>query len=238
MDERATSRRRWRVGELAAASGVTVRALHHYEHVGLLAPRSRTEGRQRLYDETDVRRLYRICALRDLGMPLSEIRRVFVEERASLGDVLRDHRARVDAELVRLRKLRVLLDHACEHSGRDVDADTLLATIEAMWRVARRADVRRKEGRAPRHAWRKLGHELRACMKAKAAPSSPRARAVAREALAWIVEFTGGDRTTLEALAHLRRRAPPKDLAGWNPAMMRYLDQALASLHASENGTC
>ncbi len=38
MTERTTSRRRWRIGELAEATGLTVRTLHHYERVGLLAP--------------------------------------------------------------------------------------------------------------------------------------------------------------------------------------------------------
>lgn len=232
MQERVTSRRRWRVGELAAATGLTVRALHHYEHVGLLAPGSRTEGRQRLYDERDLRRLYRICALRELGMPLGEIRRMLDGERAALGDVLRAHRDRVEVEIERLERLRALLDHACACSGRDVGAETLLATIEAMWRVAGRGDARKRRS-TNRARWRKLGLELRACMKAGVAPSSPRARSVAERARAAIVEFAGGDRATLDALAHLRRHAPPEDLAGWNAAMMRYLDQALASLEGS-----
>jgi DNA-binding transcriptional MerR regulator len=192
MQEQAESRRRWRVGELAAATGLTVRALHHYEHVGLLSPRSRTEGRQRLYDEHDLRRLYRICAMRDLGMSLADIRRTFDGDRTALGDVLRAHRARVDAEIKRLRRLRRLLDHACAHSGRDVGADVLLATIEAMWRVSTRG-VARGAGARRRARWKKLGLELRACMSAGEAPSSPRARSVARVAKQALVEFAGGD---------------------------------------------
>ncbi|WP_461328653.1 MerR family DNA-binding transcriptional regulator [Bradyrhizobium liaoningense] len=43
-------RRRWRIGELAEATGVTVRTLHHYEHTGLLAATERTEGGHRMYD--------------------------------------------------------------------------------------------------------------------------------------------------------------------------------------------
>jgi MerR family transcriptional regulator, thiopeptide resistance regulator len=93
----------------------------------------------------------------------------------------------------------------------------VIATIEAMSRVVRRSDARWKQGTAPGDAearWRELGDELRACMKAGEAPSAPRPRAVARAALARIAELAGGDRATLEALAHLRRHHPPKDLAG------------------------
>ncbi len=240
MKERATTRRRWRIGELAEATGLTVRTLHHYEHIGLLAPDSRTAGRQRLYDEDDVRRLYRIRALRDLGLSLTDIGRMLDEDRAALADVLRAHLARVDAELDRLGRLRGLLDHACAHADRDVEPDTMLATIEAMSRLVRHGDARRKQGNASQDSeaqWRKLGDELRACMKAGQAPSAARPRAVARKVLARLVEFAGGDRATLEALAHLRRHAPPKDLAGWTPAMMQYLDQALATLHKKEQKT-
>lgn len=241
MKERATSQRRWRIGELADAAGLTVRTLHHYEQIGLLAPAVRTEGRQRLYDEDDVRRLYRIRALRDLGLSLADIGRMLDDDRAAFADVLRAHRARVDAEIERLGSLRTLLDHACAHADRDVEPDDVLATIEAMSRVVRRGEARRKKGNASKDdeaRWRELGDELRACMEAGETPSAPRPRAVARAALARIVEFAGGDRATVEALAHLRRLAPPKNLAGWSPALMRYLDQALASLHETEHEPC
>ncbi|WP_224367939.1 MerR family transcriptional regulator [Hyalangium versicolor] len=241
MKERTTSRRRWRIGDLAAATGLTVRTLHHYEHIGLLGPAARTEGHQRLYDEHDVRRLYRIRALRDLGLSLAEIGRTLENDSAALGDVLREHLARVDAELQRLGRLRLLLERACAQANRAVETDDLLATIEAMSLVSRRIDARSTNGRPPDDAesrWRALGHELRACMDAGDAPSTPRVRAVAREALARMHDFAGGDRATLDALARLRQVAPPQNLAGWDPKLMRYLHQALASLHETENEPC
>ena len=48
----------WSVGELARATGVTVRALHHYDEVGLLAPSARTAAGHRRYSDEDLRRLY------------------------------------------------------------------------------------------------------------------------------------------------------------------------------------
>ena len=64
--------RRWKVGELAGATGLTVRALHHYDDVGLLVPSERSSANHRLYSEDDVRRLYRVIALRRLGLGLDE----------------------------------------------------------------------------------------------------------------------------------------------------------------------
>lgn len=240
MANRKTRSRRWRIGELAEVTGLTVRTLHHYEHIGLLGPAERTEGHQRLYDERDVQRLYRIRALRDLGLSLAEIGQMLDVEGSALGDILKAHLTRVDAELERLGRLRLLLGRASAQADRDVDPDDVLAVIEAMSRVARRIDARITNGRAPddETPWRALGIELRACMEAGEAPSSPRARAVARAAQALLIEFAGGDRATLDALAHLRRQDPPEDLAGWDPALMRYLDQALATLHETENEPC
>ncbi|MGH3623029.1 MAG: MerR family transcriptional regulator [Sciscionella sp.] len=65
--------RSWRVGELAAETGLTVRALHHYDEIGLLVPSVRGNGGHRHYTESDVRRLHRILALRGFRLSLAEI---------------------------------------------------------------------------------------------------------------------------------------------------------------------
>jgi MerR family transcriptional regulator, thiopeptide resistance regulator len=63
----------WRIGELARETGLTVRALHHYDQLGLLSPLARSEGGHRCYTSGDVRRLHRIVALRSLGISLEQI---------------------------------------------------------------------------------------------------------------------------------------------------------------------
>ncbi|MFD0476938.1 MerR family DNA-binding transcriptional regulator [Nonomuraea thailandensis] len=56
--------RRWSIGELAKASGVTIRTLYHYEEIGLVPASERTPSGHRRYTEADLRRLYRVrrCA--------------------------------------------------------------------------------------------------------------------------------------------------------------------------------
>ena len=63
----------WKVRALAQATGLTVRALHYYEQIGLLGPSQRSPAGHRLYDSADVARLYRISLLRRLGFPLDQI---------------------------------------------------------------------------------------------------------------------------------------------------------------------
>jgi MerR family copper efflux transcriptional regulator len=61
------------VGDIAKAVGKTVRAIHHYEEVGLLRPHARSKGRYRLYDETALARVRWIGKMHDLGLSLSQI---------------------------------------------------------------------------------------------------------------------------------------------------------------------
>ncbi len=223
------SKRQWRIGELAKATGLTVRTLHHYEQIGLLGAARRTDGRQRVYGPDDVRRLYRIGALRYLGLSLADIARVLADERTGLPELLEAHRARVEAELTRLGRLYTLLDHACSRAVQEVEAEDVLRTIVAMSRVARRGDAQ-PVSRDAEANWRALGADLRACMNAGVPASAPHPQALAQVAHARIVAYAEGDPALLEALAHLRRFAPPKDLAGWTPELMAYLERALASL--------
>lgn len=64
----------YKVQEFAELAGVTVRALHHYDRLGLLKPTSRTGSSYRLYSDADLARLEQIVVLKFLGMPLREIR--------------------------------------------------------------------------------------------------------------------------------------------------------------------
>ena len=68
------------VGALAKASGLTVRTLHHWDAIGLLAPAERAGNGYRRYGAAEVARLYRILALRRLGLSLEEVAAVLERE--------------------------------------------------------------------------------------------------------------------------------------------------------------
>lgn len=57
-------------------TGVSVRALHHYDTIGLLKPSGVTPAGYRLYDDEALRRLQMILLFRELDVPLGEIRRL------------------------------------------------------------------------------------------------------------------------------------------------------------------
>ena len=77
----------YKIREFATLAGVTVRALHHYDRLGLLQPTARTGSKYRLYSDSDLVRLEQIVVLRFLGMPLKEIGDL-LEKESSLSSAL------------------------------------------------------------------------------------------------------------------------------------------------------
>lgn len=63
-------------GEIAKLCNVTVRTVQFYDKEGLLKPESLSEGGRRLYGENGLKTLQIICAYKDLGLSLSDIKRI------------------------------------------------------------------------------------------------------------------------------------------------------------------
>lgn len=90
-------RRTYRVKEVAELSGVSVRALHHYDAIGLLKPSRRSPSGYRTYTKEDLLRLQQVLVGRELGMSLDEIR-------CSLDDPDFDLRAALERQRSALRQ--------------------------------------------------------------------------------------------------------------------------------------
>lgn len=102
-----------RIGEAARETGVTIKAIRHYEEVGLLTTLER-EGRYRQLSTENVEQLRLIAHCRGLGFSLREIREVLLAVAAAkpacpdpgsmLAVVERRLRA-LDAQVARLQQL-------------------------------------------------------------------------------------------------------------------------------------
>ncbi len=88
--ERTDLDRHYKIHEFAKLAGVTVKALHHYDRLGLLQP-ARTEAGYRVYRESDLEILEQIVALKFLGIPLKQIAAV-LKRAAQLPEALRIQR--------------------------------------------------------------------------------------------------------------------------------------------------
>ena len=115
-------------------TGLTVRALHHYDHLGLLTPSRRTAAGHRLYTAADVARLYRIGLLRGLGFPLEQIAQVLEDPQWQLREAVQRHlhdtARRVDVALSLRSRLAAMATALAHHHS--PSPDELLATLEEM----------------------------------------------------------------------------------------------------------
>ena len=61
------------VKEVSKLTGISIRALHHYDAIDLLKPTQVTVAGYRLYDGAAIEKLYMILVFRELGLSLKEI---------------------------------------------------------------------------------------------------------------------------------------------------------------------
>jgi DNA-binding transcriptional MerR regulator len=123
-----------KVGELARHTGLTVRTLHHYDAIGLLAPSARSDAGYRLYNAADIGRLHAIQALRLLGLPLAEIGGLLDAEGGSLPTIIQRQIASLDQQIAQATALRERLGLLEQRlaEGAQPDMKDWLATLEQM----------------------------------------------------------------------------------------------------------
>lgn len=68
--------RMYQIGEVVAATGLTHRALRHYDSLGLVSPELRSSGNFRFYSGRQVEHLQLLRSLRPMGLPLPFLRSV------------------------------------------------------------------------------------------------------------------------------------------------------------------
>lgn len=64
----------FQIGEVAAATELSVKTIRHYDDVGLVAPSARSVGGFRLYTLADIDRLLIIRRMKPLGFTLEDMR--------------------------------------------------------------------------------------------------------------------------------------------------------------------
>ncbi len=85
----------YQIKEVARITGITVRALHYYDEIGLLVPKGRSESGYRLYSNDDLLRLQQILIGRELGFSLEDIKRSLDDTRFDRRQALLEQRRRL-----------------------------------------------------------------------------------------------------------------------------------------------
>lgn len=200
-----------KVGELAKQTGLSVRALHYYDEIGLLSPSRRTESGHRLYTASDVVRLQQIKSLRYLGASLEEIRETLDRPDFSPRRVIELHLSRLRDQIELQQKLCDRLEEIAARlsSKEEVSAEEFVRTMEVirmserLWEYytpEQREEIEER-GRAlgeerirqVEAEWPELMEQVRAEMEAGTEPSNERVQRLAKRWMELVREFTGGN---------------------------------------------
>ena len=198
----------YRVHEFAELAGVTIKALHHYDRLGLLKPRRAPSG-YRMYEEKDLERLEQIVALRFLGIPLREIRTLLDREALRLPEALSAQRAVLEEKRRLLDRAIAAISKAQElmRSGQPAGTPLLKEIIEAIamqteihdatdfmknyYREEAWSSFRARHREWPSDEWRKLFAEIQNALDEDVA--NEQAQALAARWWSLRVSDTGGD---------------------------------------------
>ena len=101
---------RYTVKQLARLSGVSVRTLHHYDEIGLLAPAHLGDNRYRYYGEAELLRLQQVLFHRELGFSLQEIAALLDRPDFDRREALRLQRERLEQQARRYAELVRTID--------------------------------------------------------------------------------------------------------------------------------
>jgi len=248
----------YRIQQFAQLAGVTVRTLHHYDRLGLLSPRHRTESGYRLYALEDLAQLERILVLRYVGLPLREIadllhhagpapEATLPETLARQAVVLRERRLGIDRVLRAIERAQHQL-----HAGTSPDWSLYQSILKEIhmqetqnWKHqyfsddALHAITDRSQEWTPElqarstEAWNQMFAKVQTAIDNHVPPNGPEGKALAAEWMALVGQFTQGNQAIFEGLAKLYRDYDnwPADEKQQNPIK----PELLAFIRASYN---
>jgi MerR family transcriptional regulator, thiopeptide resistance regulator len=236
--------------EFAKLAGVTVRALHHYDKLGLLKPRQRSRSGYRLYSQRDFGRLEQIVVLKYLGIPLKQIRGL-LEADAKLGQALQRQQMVLAEKRRQLDRAVTAIENAqrCFDPRREPDWNLLKYVVQEIemqnsvdWSKKYYSPEAREKVEARKSLWspelqERVSREWSALFADVEAalgedPASAKAQALAARWKKLVGEFTGGDAQIQKGLNAMYAdqgnwSATTKSAYGIKPEIMEFITKAM-----------
>lgn len=226
--------------EFAMRAGVTIRALHHYDRLGLLKPSGRTAAGYRLYTDRDLVRLEQIVALKFIGFPLSQIRDVLNGKDLDVTVMLRQQRRIIAEKRDHLERAIRAIERAEQvlASGDPTDWEPFRKIIEVIQMQTRKDWMKQyyteeqlenlrsrwsPEVQAEsQRGWNELARDVEAAIARGESPESDTGRKLAERRQKLLDLFTGGDTGIAANLQKLYA-----DKANWPPTFKKPLSDAV-----------
>jgi DNA-binding transcriptional MerR regulator len=236
---RSKNQKSLKIGDLAKRSGLSVRALHHYDSIGLLSPSVRTDSGTRLYGEADLVRLHRIQTLKQVGYSLIEIRQNLDDPDINPLDIIQRQITILRERARQATQLRERLERVAAQmcGGAPLANSDWLDLLELMSIYDRHLtdeEVRtlhnpKQTGASQIEAqWAVLVTEVRHAMDARVATDSAAARVFAWRWVRLVIAKTNNSAALaikLRALQTSESRA--QEIVGIGPGMFDWIGQAI-----------
>ncbi len=98
------------VKEVSDLTGISVRALHYYDEIGLLKPTGKSEAGYRLYDDKALETLQQVLFFREFDIPLKEIKAVMANPALDRNHILQMQRKMLTIKKERMERLIASID--------------------------------------------------------------------------------------------------------------------------------
>ena len=187
------------VGDIARITGTTVRTLHHYDEIGLVAP-DRDAAGHRVYGPGHLETLQQVLFFRELGFPLTEIREIMRDPSFDRRSALLQQRSLLEGRAARLQRMIDAVDLAllARDEGMPMEPEDLFDGFrpedyeaEAKERWGHTGAYQESQRRTQRYGKREwtaaqeeaedVGRRFGELLRAGVAPRSPEAAALAEE---------------------------------------------------------
>jgi DNA-binding transcriptional MerR regulator len=219
---------------------VTIRALHHYDRLGLLKPSGRTAAGYRVYSDRDFARLEQIVALKFIGFPLSRIGEILHRKDTDLSVALRQQHQILTEKRNHLGRAIQAVERAenVVSSGGEPDWEPFRKVIEVIQMQTRKdwmkkyytedqlANLRQRwspEVQAESEkGWAALARDTEEAIASGAEPSGKTGLQLAARRRKLVAMFTGGDPSVEQNLRKLY-----DDKANWPPSFQKPFSDAV-----------
>lgn len=223
-----------KVGELAKRTGLTVRALHHYDSIGLLRPSGRSDSGYRLYSRDDVARLHGIQTLRRMGLSLSDVAQLLDGGAVTLPAILAQQISTVDQQISQAQALRERLSvmQMILAGGGQPEIDDWLGSLSLMSTFERYFSAGElklvfERWRHNEAEWPPLLQAVRDAMDRGVRPDSIELQPLARRWMDVSARWMSGDIALLKRWGSMLREQPGLPLpSGMDEALLEYIEQA------------
>ncbi|GAB4550145.1 MAG: MerR family transcriptional regulator [Anaerolineae bacterium] len=109
------------VKQVAGFASISVRTLHYYDEIGLLRPTKIGSNGYRYYDETALLRLQQILLYREMGMELTQIKRILTDKAFDPIKALLAHRTALREKIAQFERLLDTVEKTLSHLSGEID---------------------------------------------------------------------------------------------------------------------